>query len=120
MYRFQYVLDGEIMTFTYFKKTSEYHFNRNDIDDYDGDDGYFFEYYVDDIDVHIALAEFIFEDCILCAIPNMEEVQQQIIIKRLCDFISDCDLVKPLKEPYKKRLHDRFEQDALESEDNRR
>lgn len=100
------------MTFTYFKKTGEIHFEHNGIDDYDGDDGYEFDYEVDDIDVQMAIAEFIYEDYIVSTLPTNTEAQN--VINKLWNFISDFDLLETFLNVYHDKLRNMFEQDALE------
>lgn len=101
------------MKFTYFKSTGLIHFNHDGFDDYDGDEGYSFDYEVDDLEAHMAIAEFIYEDYLIQEMPK--EANAQSMINHLWQLASDFDLFDLLAQKYSQELHDYFEQEALES-----
>lgn len=107
------------MTFTYFKKTGEIHFDYNGIDDHDGDEGYYFDYEIDDIDVQMAVAEFICDDYIFPALPgsSLSQNELQEMVCSIWNFISNNELFNTLSDIYSNRLREKFEQKALESRD---
>lgn len=102
------------MKFNYFKKTGEIYRNVCGEMEWDGDEGYDFDYEVEADRVEEALADLTFNDYFFDQTINNETALK--IKQKLKNFISDIDLSSELSDFYGDRLKDYFEQEAQESE----
>ena len=89
-------------TFRYFKKTGEL---RDRLGEWDGDEGFEFEYDVDDKELLDAV----------CDLVDEYYFEDKLNIKNFKNFIRDFDMLDELIEGFEDELHDYFEQEALES-----
>lgn len=92
------------MIFTYFKKTGEL---RDRLGEWDGDEGFEFEYEVNNNDLLEAV----------CVLADEHYFDCKDDLKKLRNFIFDFDLIDILVESFKDELHDYFEEKALDSLD---
>lgn len=92
------------MTFRYFKKTGEL---RDRLGEWDGDEGFEFEYDVDDDDLWDAI----------CNLVDEYYFEDKLNYKNFRKFVRDFDMFDTLIEGFKDELHDYFEQEALDSLD---
>lgn len=102
------------MKFTYFRKTGEIYRDVGGEYEWDGDEGYDFEYEVDYHQVQSALADLIYDDYFDGTTTDRETVHK--IKNKLERFISDMELVERLSESYHDGLKNYFEEEAQESE----
>ena len=91
-------------TFWYFKKTGEI---RDKDGEWDGDEGFWFHYDVDDDALKDALLNIIDE----CYFEN------ELNYKNFMKFMRDLDLFDTLIEGFEDELHDYFEEEAFDSLD---
>lgn len=103
------------MIFTYFKKTGEYCSEGVDGPEWDGDEGYNFDYDVDDSDVESALTDIVFDEN-FSDITNDKEVRKKIK-EGLKEFISGLCMASEIGDVYYDALKDHFESKAQESEE---
>lgn len=99
------------MVLKYFRKTGEYIVNG----DWDGDEGYDFEYEPESQDLHDALVEIVtnyFYEDILKVFPELKEK----LAKKVEEIIDKHDLEDDLAEAFEEELTDWFEYDAQASE----
>ena len=88
-------------TFEYFKKTGEI-IDRNG--EWDGDEGFWFSYTVDDKKLEQALLVLVDE----------YYFDSKVKLKNLQKYIRDCDMKDTLMEMFEEELKDYFEEEALE------
>jgi hypothetical protein len=103
------------MKFTYFRKTGEIYRQGIDGAEWDGDEGYDFDYEVEDSKVESALTEIIFQDNFSDITGDKEEREK--IRQGLKDFLSGLDLTDEIGDVYYDELKDYFESEAQESEE---
>ena len=89
-------------TFTYFKKTGEI---RDRDGEWDGDEGFEFEYDVDDKELLDAV----------CNLVDEYYFEGKLNHKNFRNFVRDFDMFDMLIEGFEDELHDYFEQEALDS-----
>ena len=89
------------MTFEYFKKTGEIIGKDGE---WDGDEGFLFDYDVDDKDLKKAILILLDEEYFDCK-TNLDKLKE---------FVNEFDLFDKLKEYYKDELKDYFEEEAFE------
>ncbi len=108
-------------TFSYFRKTGEIHrpVNIGGVIDYewDGDEGYYFEYEPNDSDFSEALVEIVTEHYFGDITKKNPELKEELKNK-LSDLISERDFEDDLAEAFEDDLKEWFEDEAQESEDN--
>ena len=92
------------MTFRYFKKTGELYDKHGE---WDGDDGFEFEYDVDIDDIEKALFELV----------NDYYFDGKLDRKNFANFMRDFDMTDMLIDGFEDELQDYFEQEALDSLD---
>lgn len=90
-------------TFNYFKSMGAI-YDRNG--EYDGDEGYDFDFNVSDSDV---LDEIVY-------LIDRDYFDGKSDVKKLRAFLSDFDLLDQVFEEYEEELKDIFEEDAMASE----
>ena len=90
------------MTFRYFKKTGEI---RDRLGEWDGDEGFWFDYEVDDKKLLNAVCNLVDEYYFEC----------KMNIKNFKKFVRDFDMFDTLIEGFEDELNDYFEQEALDS-----
>ena len=91
-----------MVEFTYFKKTGEI---RDKDGEWDGDDGFEFEYEVDDERLLDAI----------CKLIDEQYFEGKLNHKNFKNFVRDFDMFDTLIEGFEYELHDYFEQEALDS-----
>ena len=92
------------MRFTYFKKTGEF---RDKHGEWDGDDGFEFDYDVDRADLLDAV----------CDIVDMCYFGKTLDLTKFKKFVREFDLIDILAEEFRDDLHEYFEDEALDSVD---
>lgn len=107
--------------FVYFRKTGEYRRYVVELDDfeYDGDEGYDFEYEVDSDEVKDALIGIIADDDEYFAGISKGDLpysDRLIIAGNFVELIDDLDGLDGLVERYDEELHDAFYDEAMEWE----
>ena len=90
------------MTFRYFKKTGEL---KDKLGGWDGDEGFEFEYDVDDKELLDAV----------CNLVDEYYFEGKLNIKNFKNFVRDFGLFDTLIEGFEEELHDYFEEEALDS-----
>lgn len=99
-------------TFKYFKKTGEI---RGRDGEWDGDEGFGFEYEVEDEKLLEAVVDLVYEDYFMKT-ELADRCDYSIAVKRgLKKFIEDNDNLDELVEDYEDELKDYFEEEALDS-----
>lgn len=89
-------------TFMYFKKTGELY---DKFGEYDGDDGFWFEYEVEDNKLFKALLELI----------NDYYFESKANLKNIKSFITDFGMLDDLIEGFEEELKEYFEEEAIDS-----
>lgn len=101
-------------TFRYFKKTGEI---RDRDCEWDGDEGYWFEYEVEDDELLEAVVDLVYEDYFMKT-ELADRCDYAVAVKSgLKKFIEDNDNLDELVEDYEEELKDYFEEEALDSLD---
>lgn len=98
------------MKFKVFVKTGERHFNHDDIDDYDGDEGYYADIDVGYEDVKKDLVSIIVDDCYSKDLNTAHEQLCHVVSK----FIDDNGLWDDIIENYHDALQNLYEESENE------
>ena len=99
-------------TFEYFKKTGEL---RDMLGEWDGDEGFEFEYEVEDDELLDAVVDLVYEDYFMKT-ELADRCDYAVAVKRgLKKFIEDNDNLDELVEDYEDELKEYFEEEALDS-----
>lgn len=93
-----------MVEFIYFKKTGEI---RDEDGEWDGDDGFEFEYEVDDERLLDAI----------CKLIDEQYFEGKLNHKNFRNFVRDFDMFDTLIEGFEDELYDYFEKEALDSLD---
>ena len=105
------------MEFTYFKSTGVI-FDKHG--GYDGDDGYYFNYEVDNERIKTEISYFVlYEYFDKSVFHNMQEYQIKLMVKAVENFIDDHIDWDIMFENYKDKLQEIFEEEAIACEDER-
>lgn len=102
-------------TFNYFKKTGEI-FDRDG--EWDGDEGYDFEYTVDEEDLLDAVSELLYDDFFTKTTMTDGSSYFRCVSKGLKKLISDFGLLDMFADAYEEDLKEYFEEEALDSLNN--
>lgn len=122
------------MTLNYFYKTGELHRNRDGEDEWDGDDGYDFDYDIDSAEVKVALKYILMYDArvnigstgadpedISRIIKNGFNRTEKALVGKLIDDklndIQDLGALEEFAECYRDEITDYYEDDAMESQE---
>lgn len=98
-------------TFKYFKKTGEIY---GPFGEWDGDDGYYFNYEVDCEDLLDVIVDLIYIDYFE---TEATELLKEEIKNSLSKMIKEKELFETLFNKYEEDLKDYYEQEALDSQD---
>lgn len=104
------------MKFTYFRKTGEIRREVNGEQEWDGDEGYDFDYEAEYSEVESALQNIIYDN-FFSDITKNEEIRKKIQ-SSIYKFLSRIDVLEPLAEEFRDDIQDYFEEAALESEES--
>lgn len=99
--------------FEYFYKTGEYHRWNGAEDEWDGDDGYEFTYYVDKKDIIETLAKIIVLETSVFDGVYMSEADKTRVLEK---FLSEYGDIDQLVSDYYDELKEAFYDDAMEYE----
>lgn len=96
------------MKFTIFKKTSEIHFDHNGMDDYDGDNGYYDEIEISDMQVHSDIEDIIIGSYF---IAYLTQAKHEVLKKILHSLLNDIDCYDKAIETYYEELRCKYERE---------
>ena len=98
------------MIFNYFKKTGENTYDGC----WDGDQGYYFDYEVNDYDVMDKIEEIIADDRDLIS-PLVPQECRAYLAKKIVNRLRDTDTLEAWADYYFDELYDAFEDEAMEN-----
>lgn len=101
-------------TFRYFRKTGEV---IDRLGEWDGDEGYNFDYTPDDSDFSHAIVEVVTDYYFGDIIKNCPDIEKELKNK-VSNLISEMDFEDDLAEAFEDELKEYFEDEAQESEKN--